>query len=129
MQTYYAGFIPYDGKISVLFPDLPGCTTWGDSMEHAFVMARDALASHMEALANDNDPIPAPSSQERATTELRKLYAAFDIGELPENVFVQPVSISEREVPAKHKAISVKQSTQKTAARNEVWSRAGLASA
>jgi predicted RNase H-like HicB family nuclease len=60
---YYAVFAPEeDGRISVWFPDLPGCQTWGENPEHAYDMALDALAGHLEALADDHDPVPVPSS-------------------------------------------------------------------
>jgi len=65
-KAYYAVFIPDDGKVSVLFPDVPGCLTWGDTMEHAFAMAIDALEGHLEALADDGDPIPEPSGRAEA---------------------------------------------------------------
>ena len=60
MNAYYAVFMPeQDGKVSVWFPDVPGCETWGDDMEHAFAMAMEALESHLAAIAEDGDPIPA----------------------------------------------------------------------
>jgi predicted RNase H-like HicB family nuclease len=63
MTAYYAIFVPEEGgKFSVWFPDVPGCATWGESMEHAFAMAMDALEGHLEALFDDGDPIPQPSN-------------------------------------------------------------------
>ena len=109
METYYAGFVPYDGKVSVLFPDVPGCTTWGDNMEHAFTMAIDALASHLEALANDDDPIPAPSRYEAARDGLRKLYAELGLGDLPEGAMVHPVPAPDLDMRTKQVAVSFRQ--------------------
>ncbi len=77
MESYYAGFIPYEGKVSVIFQDVSGCTTWGESMEHVFAMAIDALAGHLEALANDGDPIPNPSGYTGAWDALRAEYAGY----------------------------------------------------
>ena len=72
-RVYYAVFVPEeDGKIAVWFPDVPGCQTWGENMEHAFAMALDALEGHLEALADDNDPIPAPSSYEEVWGMVRR---------------------------------------------------------
>jgi predicted RNase H-like HicB family nuclease len=61
MEMYYAGFVPYDGKVLVIFPDVPGCATYGENPEHAFAMAVGALAGHLEAMADDGDEIPTPS--------------------------------------------------------------------
>ena len=72
MRSYYAVFAPEaDGKVSVWFPDVPGCATWGDSMESAFAHAMDALEGHLEALADDGDPLPAPSAYEAAWDKVR----------------------------------------------------------
>ncbi|MCL2791289.1 MAG: type II toxin-antitoxin system HicB family antitoxin [Desulfobulbus sp.] len=62
-KAYYAVFIPDEGKVSVLFPDVPGCVTWGENTEHAFAMAIEALEGHLEALADDGDPLPEPSGR------------------------------------------------------------------
>jgi predicted RNase H-like HicB family nuclease len=48
--------------ISVRFPDLPGCNTFGNTAEHAYVMAREALEGFMYIMEQDHDPIPQPSS-------------------------------------------------------------------
>ena len=67
MRTYYAVFVPdAGGKVAVWFPDVPGCQTWGENMERAFVHAMDALEGHLEALADDDDPIPVSSRYEEA---------------------------------------------------------------
>jgi predicted RNase H-like HicB family nuclease len=67
MCAYYAVFVPEEGgKVSVWFPDVPGCQTWGANMEHAFAQAMEALESHLEALVDDDDPIPTPSHYKEA---------------------------------------------------------------
>jgi predicted RNase H-like HicB family nuclease len=72
MRAYYAVFVPEeDGKVSVWFPDVPGCQTWGDNMEHSFAQAMEALESHLEVLVDDNDPIPVPSHYEAAWAMVR----------------------------------------------------------
>ena len=109
METYYAGFVPYEGKVSVLFPDVPGCTTWGDNTEHAFAMAIEALASHLEALANDDDPIPAPSGYEAAQEGLRTLYAELGLGALPDGAMVHPVPAPDLDMRTKQVAVSFRQ--------------------
>lgn len=93
MRAYYAVFVPEEGgKVSVWFPDVLGCQTWGDNMEHAFVQAMDALEGHLEALADDGDPIPAPSHHENALTMVHRDFA--QEGEnMPEGTVLQLVPV------------------------------------
>ena len=49
-----------DGFI-VSFPDLPGCTAAGGTLEEACEVAREALALHLEELAARGEPVAAPS--------------------------------------------------------------------
>jgi predicted RNase H-like HicB family nuclease len=48
----------------VSFPDLPGCVTAGVDLDDARRMAEEALALHLASMAEDNEPIPEPSSLE-----------------------------------------------------------------
>ncbi|MCO5130060.1 MAG: type II toxin-antitoxin system HicB family antitoxin [Xanthobacteraceae bacterium] len=48
----------------VSFPDLPGCITAGSTLDEARNMAVEALALHLEGLAEDGEAIPEPSSLE-----------------------------------------------------------------
>lgn len=48
----------------VSFPDLPGVVTAGTDLDDARAMAAEALALHLEGLAEDGEAIPEPSSLE-----------------------------------------------------------------
>ena len=48
----------------VSFPDLPGCVTAGVDLDDARRMAEEALALHLAGMAEDEEPIPEPSSLE-----------------------------------------------------------------
>jgi predicted RNase H-like HicB family nuclease/uncharacterized protein (DUF1778 family) len=48
----------------VSFPDLPGCVTAGVDLDDARSMAEEALALHLAGMAEDEEPIPEPSSLE-----------------------------------------------------------------
>lgn len=53
----------------VSFPDLPGCVTAGSTLDEARAMAQEALALHLEGLAEDGEAIPEPSSLEAVMTD------------------------------------------------------------
>jgi predicted RNase H-like HicB family nuclease len=42
-------------------PDVPGCAATGDSLEAVEREMRDAIAFHLEGLAQDGEPLPEPS--------------------------------------------------------------------
>jgi predicted RNase H-like HicB family nuclease len=53
-----------DSDYGVSFPDLPGCVTAGSTLDEARRMAEEALALHLEGLAEDSHSAPEPSSLE-----------------------------------------------------------------
>ena len=91
MAVYYAGFIPTGGTYAVLFPDLPGCNTEGATLEGAFAMAIEAVHGHILAMADDGDPIPAPSPRAEALQKLYRQFAELELGEFPEGTELHPV--------------------------------------
>lgn len=46
----------------VSFPDFPGCVTAGKTLDEARRLAREALELHVRGMAEDGDPLPAPST-------------------------------------------------------------------
>jgi predicted RNase H-like HicB family nuclease len=56
-----------EGQFGVGFPDFPGCTTIGTSLDDAVTRAAEVLAFHVEGLAEDG-PLPVP----RTLAALRK---------------------------------------------------------
>ncbi len=48
----------------VSFPDLPGLITAGADLDEARLMAAEALALHLEGMAEEGEAIPEPSSLE-----------------------------------------------------------------
>lgn len=53
-----------DSDYGVHFPDLPGLATAGTTLDEVRAFAEEALALHLEGLAEDGEPIPEPSSLE-----------------------------------------------------------------
>ncbi len=50
-----------DGNITVYFPDLEGCSTYGHDIIDALAMAGDSLSLMLYDMEEDNDPIPEPT--------------------------------------------------------------------
>ena len=51
-----------EGNWSAYVPDLPGCTTVGDTLEETKLNVREAIEGHLETMREFGDPIPEPSS-------------------------------------------------------------------
>ncbi len=51
-----------DGRYSVYAPDLPGCTSWGETREVAIENIREAIELWIESAKADGDPIPQAGS-------------------------------------------------------------------
>lgn len=62
----------------VVFPDLPGCFSAGDTLDEALTNATEAAAAWIDAALDAGGTVPAPS----ALDEVRKLpnYAGWTIG-------------------------------------------------
>lgn len=50
-----------EGTYTVIVPSLPGCITWGENVEHAIDMAKEAIGAYVEVLKEDGEPIPDDS--------------------------------------------------------------------
>lgn len=60
--AYPAIFTPEkDGSFSIVFPDLEGCYTCGDSLSDGIEMAEDALVLVLYGYEKEGRKIPAPS--------------------------------------------------------------------
>ena len=51
----------------VVFPDCPGCTSAGDTLEEAFSNAKEALEGWLEIVIDDGEEIPKPSDMSEIT--------------------------------------------------------------
>jgi len=58
---YPAIFTKEDDAVIVDFPDLCGCLTQGDNMQHAYEMAIDALGLYLIDMVEEKEEIPKPS--------------------------------------------------------------------
>jgi antitoxin HicB len=51
-----------DGAYSVTVPALPGCVTWGATLDEAVTSARDAIEGHIAALRDTGQEVPEETS-------------------------------------------------------------------
>jgi len=58
-----------DSDFGVSFPDFPGVVTAGTNLDDARAMAEEALALHVEGLAEDGEAIPEPSTLEQVMSD------------------------------------------------------------
>ena len=47
-----------EGGYTVVVPSLPGCVTYGDTIEESITMAREAIELYLESLREHNEKIP-----------------------------------------------------------------------
>lgn len=47
-----------EGGYTVLVPALPGCVTFGKTVEEAIEMSRDAITGYVESLIEDGEIVP-----------------------------------------------------------------------
>ena len=62
----YPAIIENDGEddgYNVSFPDLPGCFTFGETIDEAKVNAAEALSGYLESIDSRKVKIPEPSEQ------------------------------------------------------------------
>jgi predicted RNase H-like HicB family nuclease len=58
-----------DTSYGVTVPDLPGCFSWGDTIDEAIAHATEAIECHVEALLIDGEGVPLPGTVEQHRTE------------------------------------------------------------
>lgn len=62
MARYYPAIIEQASEgYGVFFPDVPGCTSAGTTVQEAVRNAEEALQAHLDLAAEHSETIPAPS--------------------------------------------------------------------
>ena len=77
MARYYPAIVEHgpDG-FCVFFPDLPGCTSAGATIQEAAVNAEEALQAHIDLTVEHGEAIPAPSALDRIVADPDVIEAA-----------------------------------------------------
>lgn len=50
-----------EGAYTITVPALPGCVTYGDNIDHALQMAKEAISLYIADLKEKGEPIPDDS--------------------------------------------------------------------
>ncbi len=74
-----------DSDYGVSFPDIPGVITVGSSLDEARKLAAEALAFHLEGLAEDGEAVPEPSSLEEIMSIRENMDGVATLIEAPAN--------------------------------------------
>lgn len=51
-----------EGGYTVNVPTLPGCITYGETVDEAIAMAKEAIVLYIESLVAHNEPVPDESN-------------------------------------------------------------------
>ncbi len=62
-----------EGGYTVLVPSLPGCVTYGENIEEAIEMAREAIQVYIESLREHGEDVP----DDTATLEYNLMVEAY----------------------------------------------------
>jgi len=61
--TYKLRLLPEpEGGYTVFVPALPGCITYGESIDEALSMAKEAISLYVEELTERGEPVPDDSN-------------------------------------------------------------------
>jgi antitoxin HicB len=59
-----------EGGFTAIVPVLPGCVTYGRSLDEAKKMAKDAISAYIESLKKHGEPIPTDDESLVASLDL-----------------------------------------------------------
>jgi predicted RNase H-like HicB family nuclease len=63
MKRYLIVLEKAKGNWGAFAPDLPGCVALGDTIEETTQLMQEAIELHLEAMAEDGERIPAPTTR------------------------------------------------------------------
>lgn len=79
MSIYTAVISKSDDGYDVSFPDVPGCITYGETLEEAIRMAKDALGGCLCACQDEGVELPAPRLPDEIALQHGEIAAMIDI--------------------------------------------------
>lgn len=64
-----------EGGYTVIVPSLPGCVTYGDSIDDAVTKAREAIDLYIESLKEHGEEVPTEDETFEYTVKVESSYA------------------------------------------------------
>nr|MDO8133912.1 type II toxin-antitoxin system HicB family antitoxin [Candidatus Njordarchaeum guaymaensis] len=64
-----------EGGYTVIVPSLPGCVTYGDSIDDAVTKAREAIELYIESLKEHGEEVPTEDETFEYTVKVESSYA------------------------------------------------------
>lgn len=134
--TYIAFLTPAaEGGYGVHFADLPGCVSYGDDLDEAYAHAGEALALHLEGMAEDGEAFPAARSLEAIAQggdlpAAPSIYAAISAepeGSERVNVYLPKSLLTQMEVFGKETGVDNRSTLLRLAARQYMARERGRA--
>ena len=61
-----------EGGFTVVVPSLPGCITYGETLEEALAMAREAIELYLDSLIAEGEEIPTDETTLEYTLSLQR---------------------------------------------------------
>jgi predicted RNase H-like HicB family nuclease len=85
-------------SFGVFFPDLPGCTSGGDTAQEAALNAEDALRGHLSLMIEDGERLPPPTdiASLPRDPEVKEVARVLVRAELPGKAVRLNISMDER---------------------------------
>lgn len=124
--VYYPAIIERaQSGFSVFFPDLPGCTSAGDTVNQAVLNAEQALAGHLEVTDEHGDPVAEPSQLDaiERDPEVDEVARVLVRAERPGKVLRLNITLDESLVAAIDKVAKNRSGFLADAARHELERR------
>jgi predicted RNase H-like HicB family nuclease len=99
-----------DGFYTVAFPDLPGCVAKAASRDDAFSCAQEAVATHLEDLRAQGEPIPRPVAphvitDDKANADAGIITITVPTPAEPDNLICEAIELIARSYPASGTAL------------------------
>lgn len=95
--TYDACFVPDEDCISVSFPQIQGCITYGKDLQEAMAMALDALTCMVFDCYSEKLEDNLPEYRKLTDEDLKKVCKDMGLNEIPEGSFIAPISFKPKE--------------------------------